>query len=369
MHLIQLSTAAGLYIKEGSIGSLLLKMPWNGKGCQLELDEFEVVLAPYKDSSSLDKDGVKTPCQDSDSSKNYTLEKHDKEILTNIISSSDGDVHEGVKIIAKMVKWLLTSFHVKIKKLIVAYDPHLEKNEDRTLHHKMMVLRIEEIQWETCLFEDVGMQGAEGVDNIFGMSRLSNYVTFDGAIVELVEVDDVIRDTCCPSATGTSSSDLNADILPYATKPIVSGKRGGFCGKLKLSIPWLNGSLDIQKVDADICIDPIDLRFDPSSIKWLLISWETFKYLGQGGNVHRNHYESTDSVQLNSISCTSSPTIGYSRDADDGFSSEVSPLAEQGSIYDLKLPHLISDWVPSSVDNAEQNFDARSHPFLNLFAV
>ena len=37
---------ASVMIKEGSIGSLSIQMPWKGKSFQVELDKLELVLAP-----------------------------------------------------------------------------------------------------------------------------------------------------------------------------------------------------------------------------------------------------------------------------------------------------------------------------------
>ena len=54
-----------------------------------------------------------------------------QEKVENVTVSASVDVHEGVKTIAKMVKWLLTSFHVKVKKLIVVFDSSLVENEHK----------------------------------------------------------------------------------------------------------------------------------------------------------------------------------------------------------------------------------------------
>lgn len=40
------------------------------------------------------------------------------------------DVYEGVKIVVKMVKWLFTSFYIRIKNLIVVFDVCVEKDVD-----------------------------------------------------------------------------------------------------------------------------------------------------------------------------------------------------------------------------------------------
>lgn len=118
-------------MKEGSIGSLLVTMPWKGKGCEIEVEELELVFAPcggHKNEFGTESCVLK---QDGNYPIGHDSGKVAQEKVENVTVSASVDVHEGVKTIAKMVKWLLTSFHVKVKKLIVAFDSSLVENEHK----------------------------------------------------------------------------------------------------------------------------------------------------------------------------------------------------------------------------------------------
>lgn len=360
----QLSAAASLYIKEGSIGSLLVRMPWKGEGCHVELDEFEVVLAPCAETCSFDRGGTKNSFESSDHSGCQGLGKHEKEMFDNVTTST-GHLHEGVKIIAKMVKWLLTSFNVKIKKLIVAFDPGSQAKDNGFLKHETLVLRVTEIECGARVSEDGNLGCAEGIDSFLGMSRLTNYVTFQGAILELIQMDDVFLQTSA-NVGGMDSLELPFDLCPASARStIMNGKRGGVSGNVKLSIPWKNGSLDIRKVDAEVVVDPIELRFQPSTIKWLLRSWETLKNPGKDERTDvpikpRENLASSFAAHCSLLTSVSPKVSGDNLfPVSGGLPSEFSSLMGQGQAYDVKLPCVISDWVPSSVNKDEPDFGAR----------
>ncbi|KAK6241046.1 Atg2/VPS13 [Theobroma cacao] len=351
--------AASLVIKEGSIGSLLVKMPWKGKGCQVEVDELELLLAPCSKNNFSTAD---ENCSSSDDGNHYMHNGLGK--FSNDMAGSAGkseDVHEGVKTIAKMVKWFLTSFNVKIKKLIVAFDPSIEKDE-KVGCHRALVLRIPETECGTCVSEDAGLAYEARAQSFLGISQLMNFVKFQGAVLEILHMEDVDNQSCSPRTSGMTFSGLFSDCLPSnATTPIMSGKRGGFSGNLMLSIPWKNGSLDIRKVDVDVSIDPIELRFQPSTIKWFLLSWETYKSFDKVG---RNimHYETADSIYLNSNSQFQSSvpavTIIDKVIANQGsFSADCTSLHVQEPVAEAVLPgsHLIPNWVPISVGKSQRD--------------
>ncbi|XP_030450461.2 autophagy-related protein 2 [Syzygium oleosum] len=366
--------ASSLMIKEGSIGSLLVRMPWKGKGCQVEVDEFELVLAPYVDNYTSDAVGTQSSCLDNNQSVCPSQSKLEKEMMENAVTPSSGDVHEGVKTIAKMVKWLLTSFNVTIKKVIVAFDPYSSQNGGEYTHHRSMVFRVAELVCGTCVSEDSNLMGNVGAGNFLGISRLTNYVTFQGAILELLHMDDVNRQTCPPSVSGTDSGELLSGSPPVSSMvPLMIGRKGGFSGTIKLSIPWKNGSLDIRKVDADVSIDPIELRFQPSTIKWLLFSWGTFVNLGKERECGMQH-KSANNVHFSSASGSPSPATGSCDPAINkasplhgGLSVELSSSLRQGTVSDLHLPNVISDWVPFVADKAEDDFGASVDQFFECF--
>lgn len=342
-------------VKEGSIGNLLVKMPWSGKGCEVEVNELELVVSPRTDKISTTEDEI---CGSDDNENCHlknssTRTKH--EIADDVLKSTSMDVHEGVKTIAKMVKWLLTSFHVKITNVIVAFDPYLDNEERKTRCHRTLVLRVSEIQCGTSLSED-----ADSNVDVLGISQLTNFVKFHGAVLELLKIDDENNQLSVQNASraGCGEPVLGSNNAT-ATCPVMTGKQGGFGGNVKLSIPWKNGSLDICKVDADVCVDPVVLRFQPSTIEWLLQSWDTLKNLNKDGKGCMNE-DARGSAQLNStLLCPSSTSVSITNVTSEMKTGHGSVPVDSTSFTQSEGPEpltedllpaacLISDWVPFS---------------------
>ncbi|GKV22503.1 hypothetical protein SLEP1_g32368 [Rubroshorea leprosula] len=374
-------TAASMVIKEGSIGSLLVKMPWKGKGCEVEIDELELVLAPCMVNNLSASDENCNLNEDDKHVVHSEMEKLENDMADSAGRSMSGDVHEGVKTIAKMVKWFLTSFHIKIKKLIVAFDPYMGRAGREIDSHRNLVLRISEVECGTRISEDGDLKSEAKVESFLGISQLTNFVRFQGAVLELLHMDNVDDQSRFPCTSGTTFAEPFSGCHPSnATTPIMMGKRGGFSGNLKLSIPCKNGSLDIRKVDADVYMDPVELRFQPSTIKWFLLAWETYKDFNKGGRNHRQNL--VDSVCLTSnsqlhSSMPASNVIATDKvvSFDGCFSAESSSLNKQELASEALLPgaHLIPDWVPFSVSKdhkgstGEVDFGASVDHFFECF--
>ncbi|KAG7582518.1 Autophagy-related protein 2 CAD motif [Arabidopsis suecica] len=323
---------APLLIKEGSIGALVVKMPWKTNGCQVEVDELELVLAPRLETNASSSNEASTSASTREDSHNIRLElgKHDNEMLLNAAKSASIDVHEGVKTVAKIVKWFLTSFHVKIKNLIIAFDPDFGKKLNEAGPRPTLVLRMTEI--ECGISEDRVSADDVSPDSFLGTSRLANCVKFQGAALELLNMDDDDGDKTCGKKT---SNDVTL---------IMTGEGGGFSGSLNFSIPWKNGSLDIRKVDADISIDPVEVRLQPSTIRWFLQLRKTFTSFGSDCCPSVSH----------SDSLTDSPTIPTN--------VMVMPPATRSLSGSQELepdttPNLqfIPDWFPSSFSKKEED--------------
>ncbi|CAA6656458.1 unnamed protein product [Spirodela intermedia] len=245
-----------VFVKEGTILSLSIKVPWKMKNCQIEVEDLELVIAPCRDS--------RLPT--------------DKDLVFCSL-----DVHEGVKTIAKIVKWFLTSFNVTIRNLIVAFDPCSESDDSSS--HMNLVLRIAEMEYGTRVSEDANLQP----NSLLGIAKLTNFIKFHGAVIEFLKMDET-----CSSETSTSENSFKGS-PSGSTSPVFTGAAGGFSGILNLSIPWKNGSLDISKVDADITLDPVELLLQPSTMKWIMISWESLKKVDKDGRNHVN-LSNTDTV-------------------------------------------------------------------------
>ncbi|RZS00135.1 hypothetical protein BHM03_00029786 [Ensete ventricosum] len=92
--------------------------------CEIEVDELELVLGPFSESNIPPTDADCSPLSHDGQQRTSTnVDKIEPGPSQDHYSSIPVDVHEGVKTIAKIVKWILTSFHVRLKGIIVAFDP------------------------------------------------------------------------------------------------------------------------------------------------------------------------------------------------------------------------------------------------------
>ncbi|CAH1444909.1 unnamed protein product [Lactuca virosa] len=338
--------AAVLVVKEGSIGSLTVRLPWKRRNCEIEVEELEIVLAPGRKRSSQAADEPSTSGQDSNTYTSHGFTTPEQDLVNSTMTNPSVDIHEGVKTIAKMVKWLLTSFHVKIKKMIVALDPFSEEPKANGFS-RTLVLRIGEVQCGTGISEDADLDCQRTVDGFLGLSQLTNFLKFDGAVLEFLQLDD------------------NGNKSAFPCTPVITGEKGGFSGTIKLSIPWKNGSLDIRKVDADVFIDPLEIRLQPSSLKSFMYLMHVFEELE---NDHKSFMDNkpNESVYYNAS------FHGYSSE----FSSDkLSQKPETESYLDalLRGSHLISDWMTSPVTSnqdpktEEPDIDASVDQFFECF--
>lgn len=370
--------SAAVIVKEGSVGSLLLTLPWRGDGCQIEVDELELIIAPG--GASVLHGGSET-CNFGQ--KNNHPANHDSRKLENDAGSSGGvtltsvDVHEGVKTIAKMVKWLLSSFHVRIKRLIIAFDPCVVEETNKRFS-RTLVLRIPEAECGTRISEDTHWMD-EAKDNFLGLSRLTNFVKFRGAVLEFLQIDDVELRKPCACASGTTFGEWCSDCRQStAMTPIITGQNGGFSGHLKLSIPWKNGSLDIRKVDADAYIEPLELRFQPNTVAWFLYLWDMFKDMDLTSGSEML-CKATETVYDNAaLDYTSSMPGGRPLNADKVLEENDNSVVNCSSLLEeecgletlLSESHLISDWVGRNQKDrtyAESDFGESVHQFFECF--
>ncbi|XP_074579751.1 autophagy-related protein 2-like [Curcuma longa] len=333
-------TGAPIVVKEGSIKSLSIKIPWKLRNCEIEIDEVEFVLEPFKGSSVAQSDAVSSKSHDH---QQFVTANHDNIVHGTAQDHHDSiplDVHEGVKTIAKVVKWFLTSFHVRVNGVIVAFDPHLQLDGGRDRSYELLVLRIKETEFGTCVSED-------------SLAKLTNFVKFQEANVEFLQMDDIEEGLELDGLTGKS---LNERFGSHGATSVLTGANGGFSGTLNLSIPWKNGFLDISKVDADVSIDPIKLMLQPSSIKWAIDTWYSLKNIR--ASECARYPKATDSFNLTSRSdhhAAMTSTIYFDCDADtlmeasepSSFLSAIAPETVPDAL--LMRANFIHDWVPQYV--------------------
>lgn len=374
-YINQKLASSAVVLREGSIASLSIKIPWRLQNCQIELEELELVLAPFIGS----KNHVSNSC-----SMSSSADKQHMSFGPDKIEPGDGretsgsvslDIHEGVKTIAKIVKWLLTSFHIRLKNLIVAFDPCLEVNENRLPVNKSLVLRIAETEFGTFLSEDVDKVHIPKSDCLLGMAKLTNFVKFEGAMVEVLTMTDIYKNSCPQGSLETLCNECNSSKLPLgSTIPVLTGKSAGISGRMNLTIPWKNGSLDINKIDAAVSFDPIELRLQPSTIQWLIFVSESIKRAGAAArSVHSNMIDSScyGSRVHNHVSSRNSGILAadMTRPSIRKFSEDLQSDINCKTFSEDLLPqmHVIQDWVPLSFKEDQSDMDQDIDQFFECF--
>ncbi|EPS59643.1 hypothetical protein M569_15162, partial [Genlisea aurea] len=339
----KLGTSA-VMVKEGTIGFLKLAMPWEEGGCRIELDEVEVVFAPRVAKAQCDE--LETCPQSKNDECGNSLEKPDDGASSSRVANSIAEVHDGVKTIARLVKWILTSFHVNIRGLIVAFDPCIaggsEKGFDRVL-----VLRISEAECGTEICDDA-LSGSFGtLQNFLGLGQLTNFLRFRGAILESLLCDGLDNLSSIDSSTGNMAT-------------LISGKQGGFSGSLKLSLPWKNGTLDTSKVDVNLHIEPLELRIEPSTIRFFIFVWNLFKCQGHAYSVP-SHVPTPSSFMHRP---------DQEPESIKGFGSKSYSVPKEHCNFLLSESHLIYDWVSRKQEERieeEPDFAASMDQFFECF--
>ncbi|KAL2456804.1 autophagy 2 [Forsythia ovata] len=354
-YINQKFNAATVFVKEGSIGSLMVTMPWKDGGCQIEVDELEIVLTPRRGKLFQDESKTSSSCENHKNNFSHHFRKLENDAVNGGLTNASVDVHEGVKTIAKMVKWLLTSFHVKVKKLIVAFDPFPGEEKKEGLC-RTVVLRITEAECGTQISEDASPSSENTVHNFLGLSQLTNFVKFQGAVIELLHTDDVDHQRPPQRSPATPFGDwFSGNHSSGSVTSIITGEKGGFSGNLKLSIPWKNGSLDVHKVDADVHIDPLVLRVQPSTLRYFISIWNLFKGMGAESEGHSGASSSHSSNLDSRVLAFDMGPLG-----NEGFVTGCSPPTEKESATYALLSesHFISDWASKNQkDRTEEEPD------------
>ncbi|CAH9100395.1 unnamed protein product [Cuscuta europaea] len=368
-------SATTVVMKEGSIGSLLVKMPWKGDGCCVEVDELELVFAPR--SCNIPENGPQActsglEFQDRTYNVSHDSPNLERDTIDTARASVSLDVHEGVKTVANMVKWLLTDFHFKIRKLIVAFDPCFTPDKDKNIT-STLVLRLTEIECGTCISESASSDCEVVSGNLLGLSRMTNHVKFQGGVLEFVHINSINEKTPFPYSSGTTVGQHSNHSYQNGTIPVITGDRSGFSGHLNLCIPWNSGSLDMHKVEADASIDPLQLKFQPTSIRSFLYLWDMFRDMeDKSSSIIKGNESDQCNEQLN-FSLSSMDSCRLS----EGFfpggkkdSTEYLPLTDEEPVAEALLSesHLIPDWLRSHTDKLEEpDFGTSVDQFFECF--
>ncbi|PKA52577.1 hypothetical protein AXF42_Ash001558 [Apostasia shenzhenica] len=384
-YINQKLVGAAVVLKEGSIASLSIKIPWKLRNCQIEINELELVLAPFIGNKIQLTDNFPSSTDDDKYLSRLGSDKIEMGTELGNRGSAFVDIHEGVKTIAKVVKWFLTSFYVRLNNLIVAFDPCLDMDKNVLPLNRSLVLRITEIEFGTCPSEEIDKLSILKSGCLLGMAKLTNFMKFEGAVVEVLMMNESEKMNLFDKGSyshGCLESSYIADrpsILPSgSTTAILSGRNAGFSGRIDLSIPWKNGNLDIHKVDADVSFNQIELRLWPSTIEWIIIVWESLKSAGKAARC----YLSSNTIDY---SCSASRFHNLPPTKNSGVErvditqknrkvSEDTYFGTDEEAFPTDLfpgTHVIHNWVPFSFkeehNEVEQDYGASIDQFFECF--
>ncbi|KAK8960382.1 hypothetical protein KSP40_PGU008309 [Platanthera guangdongensis] len=374
-YINQKLAGSAVVLREGSIASLSIKIPWGLQNCEIELEELELVLAPFTGSKNHVSNSCSMPSSADKQHMSFGPDKIEQGTGRDTCGSVSLDIHEGVKTIAKIVKWLLTSFNVRLKNLIIAFDPCLEVNANKLPVNKSIVLRIAETEFGTFLYEDVDKVDIPKSDCLLGASKLTNFVKFEGAMIEVLMMTDIDKNSCPQDSLETLCNECSLSNLPLgSTIPILTSKSAGISGRMNLTIPLKNGSLDIHKIDAAVSFDPIELRLQPNTIEWIIFVSESIKRAGTAArSIHSNMIDSSCSGSRlhNHSSLRNSGILAAdkTRPSIRKFSEDLHSDINCETFSEDLLPrmHVIQDWVPLSFKEDQSDLDQDIDQFFECF--
>ncbi|XP_062233110.1 autophagy-related protein 2-like [Phragmites australis] len=327
-------SGSAIMLKEGSIKSLLVRFPLPVKSCEIVVEELELVLAPAVASEVAPVDtecSVSGSTSDTQASVKTQINESDSNQCSTSVSR---DVDEGVKRIANAVKWFLTSFNIKLKNVYVVFDPWTSLDNRVSETNRSLVFRIKETEFGTLLSTD-------------GLVKLNNFITFHDAVIEFLKMDDV--DALLQNDQDRGTADISAG---HSTTAVLTGPIGGFSGKLNVSIPWSNGCLNLEKIDADVSVDSLELRLQISSIRWIMNVWDSLQR--KPIDEHNCAHNTADMSMISTRSALcSSGSRSLKPDSDsviairECLAQSAFSQSRQDKIQDsfLTRAHVITDWM------------------------
>ena len=336
-------------VKEGSIKSLLAKFPLQLKSCEIVVEDLELVLAP---SVASEVPPVDAECSVSgnDSGTQTPVNTKRNESDKHCSTSASRDVDEGVKRIANAVKWFLTNFKIKFKNTYIVFDPQTILDNKVPEFNRSLVFRVKVIEFGTNLSTD-------------GLVKLNNFVTFDEAVIEFLKMGDV--DVLLQNDLDRAKADISSG---HSTTAVLTGPIGGFSGTLNLSIPWSNGCLNLQKIDADVSVDSLELLLQISSIRWFMYVLDSLHTNRGEHNCAHNTADMSLNTSRSAFSVSKSVMAGR-EDSEQIALSQNRQDKYQDSF--LTKAHVIQDWIPELVVHEDQgdpdsDCDERFVSFFNL---
>jgi autophagy-related protein 2 len=226
--------------------------------------------------------------------------------------------------------------------------------------NRSLVFRVKEIEFGTNLSTD-------------GLVKLNNFVTFHEAVIEFLKMDDV--DVLLQNDLDRATADISSG---QSTTAVLTGPIGGFSGTLNLSIPWSNGCLNLQKIDADVSVDSLELLLQISSIRWFM---HVLDSLHRNQCEHNCAHNTADNMSLNTSrsALSASKSVMASREDSDQTALSQSRQDKYQDSF-LTKAHVIQDWIPELVvhedqgdpdSDCDERFVSLFHPlkFLMTFVV
>ncbi|CAN6201834.1 unnamed protein product [Urochloa humidicola] len=339
-----------IMLKEGSIKSLIVRF---AASCEIVVEELELVLAPSVASEVAEVHNECSVSGNTSDTQETPVKTQRHESDSNQCSTSvSRDVDEGVKRIANAVKLFLTSFNIKLKNVYVVFDPQSSSDSRLPETNRSLVFRIKELEFGTQ----------------HGPLKLKNFLTFHGAVIEFLKMDDVdalLQNDPIRGTTGISAR--------HSTTAVLTGPIGGFSGELNLSIPWNNGCLNFEKIDAEVSVDSLELRLQISSIRWIMNVWDSLQR--KPVEEHNSAHNAADISISSSRSALCSPASSSLKSADsvigtsECLAHSTFSQSRQEKIQDsfLTRAHVITDWMEPVAREDEGDPDSDCDESIDQF--
>ncbi|KAJ0983592.1 hypothetical protein J5N97_011847 [Dioscorea zingiberensis] len=120
--------------------------------------------------------------------------------------------------------------------------------------------------------DQLDVQLGQGTIQLSDLALNVDYLNQKGVVVEFLQMDNIDNQSQVHGDLSTSFSEWYAGSSPSCcTVTILTvSPGGGFSGKMNVSIPWKNGSVDFCKVDADISVNPMEVSIQKDTIMWII---------------------------------------------------------------------------------------------------
>ncbi|KAJ7546728.1 hypothetical protein O6H91_08G051700 [Diphasiastrum complanatum] len=366
-------------VKEGSIGSVTVKIPWKvmvAEPCEVELDELELVVTPH-DAIDAGEAGA----LDTDSAVDIghrELEHFDEEADKSGSVGAGGfsylGVDDGVRMIARMVERVLLDLRVKVRNLVILIGNSLDTSfslggpsKEHTIgnaSHGMLVFHVAHLDYG---FDTHFSQNEAAADSLMEPAAITKVVNFTGVSAKFTDV--ALEDLQFEVSQACSSPSQVGEFLSDCVT-ILEGENGGASGTVQLTIPWRNDHQNVPKVEVGVSISPLNFRVSLNELHHLIALACSYESRGNAGTPvtgMRDVKSSGQSIflspdlansrsnELGSVTCTnvykSFEALSITSDT-----KRSDPSAFSTTAF-LPVTKFISDWMQWTSNDTPQDLE------------